>query len=136
MGKPAIAVDFDGPINGIHGEYVPGTINDATVPLARAALRRLRATFEVVIHTVRATDAIVDGDLRDSEYLQLVEYLARHRIPYDRIHTGQGKPHAEIYVDDKAVHFQSWGQTIAEIDRRLGLAAAARALLPGGGSLR
>lgn len=35
-----------------------------------------------------------------------LEWLARHGIEYDEIHFG--KPHAQIYIDDNALRFESW----------------------------
>lgn len=33
-------------------------------------------------------------------------WLAQHGIEYDEIHFG--KPHADVYIDDNAVRFESW----------------------------
>jgi capsule biosynthesis phosphatase len=35
-----------------------------------------------------------------------LEWLDRHGIQFDEIHFG--KPHADIYIDDNALRFQSW----------------------------
>jgi capsule biosynthesis phosphatase len=35
-----------------------------------------------------------------------LDWLKRHGVEYDEIHFG--KPHAQIYIDDNAVRFQSW----------------------------
>ena len=35
-----------------------------------------------------------------------LEWLKRHGIAYDEIHFG--KPHAQVYIDDNALRFQSW----------------------------
>lgn len=35
-----------------------------------------------------------------------LDWLARHKIEYDEIHFG--KPHAQIYIDDNALRFESW----------------------------
>ena len=39
-----------------------------------------------------------------------LDWLKRHGIEYDEIHFG--KPHAQIYIDDNALRFESW-ETIA-----------------------
>lgn len=36
-----------------------------------------------------------------------IDWLTRHGIPYDELHFG--KPHAQIYIDDNALRFESWG---------------------------
>lgn len=38
----------------------------------------------------------------------LLDWLAKHQIPYDEIWFG--KPHADVYLDDNAVRFTSWDQ--------------------------
>ncbi len=35
-----------------------------------------------------------------------LDWLKRHGIEYDEIHFG--KPHAQIYIDDNAMRFESW----------------------------
>ena len=35
-----------------------------------------------------------------------LDWLKRHNIEYDEIHFG--KPHAQVYIDDNAVRFESW----------------------------
>ena len=37
-----------------------------------------------------------------------LDWLAKHNIQYDELHFG--KPHADIYIDDNALRFQSWEQ--------------------------
>jgi capsule biosynthesis phosphatase len=36
----------------------------------------------------------------------LLDWLARHEIPYDEIWFG--KPHADVYIDDNAYRFTAW----------------------------
>lgn len=36
----------------------------------------------------------------------LLDWLAKHQIPYDEIWFG--KPHADIYIDDNGYRFESW----------------------------
>jgi hypothetical protein len=35
-----------------------------------------------------------------------LEWLARHGIEFDEIHFG--KPHADVYIDDNALRFETW----------------------------
>ena len=39
-----------------------------------------------------------------------LDWLRRHGVTYDEIHFG--KPHADVYIDDNALRFESWA-TIA-----------------------
>src|SRR5581483_12137981 len=36
----------------------------------------------------------------------LLDWLAKHEIPYDELWFG--KPHADVYIDDNAYRFSSW----------------------------
>jgi capsule biosynthesis phosphatase len=38
----------------------------------------------------------------------LMDWLARHNIPYDELWFG--KPHADVYLDDNAYRFQNWSE--------------------------
>lgn len=38
----------------------------------------------------------------------LMDWLARHNIPYDELWFG--KPHADVYLDDNAYRFQNWAE--------------------------
>ena len=37
-----------------------------------------------------------------------LDWLHRYEIPYDEIHFG--KPNADVYIDDRALKFKSWGE--------------------------
>ena len=37
-----------------------------------------------------------------------LDWLEKHGIEYDELHFG--KPHADIYIDDNALRFESWDQ--------------------------
>jgi capsule biosynthesis phosphatase len=38
----------------------------------------------------------------------LLDWLARHKIPYDEIWFG--KPHADVYLDDNGLRFTGWNE--------------------------
>ncbi len=46
------------------------------------------------------------GQVVARQGLVTLDWLARHGIEYDEIHFG--KPHAQIYIDDNALRFESW----------------------------
>lgn len=107
MAARTVALDFDGTLVR-DGVWIPG---------AADAIRQLwlRDTL-VVVHTCRANSP--DG-------VQLVERaLADLGTPPVgprggrrlHVHTEPGKPHADFYVDDKAVRFDGdWERTLATI---------------------
>ena len=42
----------------------------------------------------------------------LLDWLAKHNIPYDEIWFG--KPHADVYLDDNGVRFTGWNDVSAD----------------------
>ncbi len=74
---------------------------------AREALKKLRrAGYTIVIYTARGW----------GEYRVTRQWLDEHGFVYDGIH--MGKPVADVWIDDRALAFTSWKETLS----RLGLA--------------
>lgn len=111
--QKTICVDFDGVIadysKGFQGQDVFGE------PLSGAsegmqALRR--KGWKIIIFTTRQASPA------------LMSYLNQYSIPFDEINsnseqpegTNPGKPIADVYLDDRAVRFESWDQ----VDREVG----------------
>lgn len=113
--KRVLAVDLDGtifkkvPWQGIHHFGKPEK-------KVKDCLKFLRAHgFEVLIHSTRLNGALSDSPLPFLK-MNVEAVLAVHRIPYDNIFTGQGKPLAEFFVDDRAVFYAgNWEETMREI---------------------
>lgn len=95
-----IALDWDATLVDADGEFLPG---------AQATLRWLRKNrHHVLIVSARASYA--------NGKLEIEEKLRQHRI----VATVYSKPEADIYVDDKGLHFAGdWPSTLADIRRIL-----------------
>jgi capsule biosynthesis phosphatase len=78
-------------------------------------LRQLRkAGHYIIVSTARnmkTCDGNVGRVLRNVGMITL-EWLDRHGVEYDEIHFG--KPNADLYIDDRAVRFETWD----ELDER------------------
>lgn len=106
MAAGTVAVDFDDTLVR-HGLWLPGAVD---------AIRELwRDDVLVVVHSCRA------NDLHGLQQIQhaLYELGAPPTGPRGgrrlHIHTGPGKPHADAYVDNKAVRFRGdWPATLTE----------------------
>lgn len=73
----------------------------APIAGAAEALRRLRAAGHVVvIYTARGW-----GEYRVTE-----RWLKDHGFEFDGLH--MGKPIADVWIDDRAVHFTDWAETL------------------------
>jgi len=114
-----LAIDLDGVILKFNweawerddmeywGELMPGVIE---------ALRRLRQQgYRLVIHTCRTNPVINSSYPLDKLYQMVRNTLEKYKIPYDEIWIGAGKPIADYYIDDRAIRFENWEQTLKEI---------------------
>lgn len=113
-----IAVDFDGVIHRYGRGWADGSIYDEPIPGALEGLRILLAHYAVFIHTSRNPR-------------QVAEWLAEHGLET----CVEGDIHAPMtfwndrgpllvtsrklpawrYVDDRALLFTSWGQTLRDL---------------------
>lgn len=90
-----LAIDFD---NVIH-KYSKGDVTfDELLPNAKEALLELSEKFDIVIFTVRADNASVQKYIEEKIGLT--------------IRVTNVKPDAVAYIDDKAIRFTSWEETL------------------------
>ena len=101
----SIAIDLDGTLakyTGFKGIDVIGN----PMPGAREFVEKLSKKAKIVIHTCRISDGGKEfcEDTPVQERVEIIKkWLESHGIPFDRIHTEEGKPYACAYVDDRAV---------------------------------
>ena len=70
---------------------------------AKEALSFLRESgFFILIHSCNNPKVIRD-------------WMAFYQIPYDDIWEEKGKPVADLYLDDRAVRFDTWSKVLEEI---------------------
>ena len=110
-----IVVDLDGTICPIRQsdqsyadlEPLPGAVDK---------LKEMKAAgYYIVISTARnmATQQSNLGKVMQNIGKITLDWLERYEIPYDEIYFG--KPNAEVYLDDRAVRFESWEQITLEL---------------------
>ncbi|MBD3387777.1 MAG: hypothetical protein GF416_01900 [Candidatus Altiarchaeales archaeon] len=67
-------------------------------------LRRLNGKYRIILHTARG-----------EENREVTEkWLRLHGIPYDEL--VMDKPYALYYIDDRAIEFKDWPQTLKAIN--------------------
>lgn len=121
MTRKRIALDYDGTIVAsawpAHGKPEPG---------AAAAIKRLMQQYEVVIFTTRIASRDVDEQTPRSgveiakEIRGIDRKLKQMGLPYLEVWQHPWKIGADLYVDDKALHYDgSWLTTESDIYRRL-----------------
>jgi histidinol phosphatase-like enzyme len=103
MSKPiSIMVDLDGVIST--EERVFDRPLAKPIEGAREALRVLKdAGHTIVIYTARGW----------AEYNYTKHWLDQHGMVYDAIQ--RGKPIAHVWIDDRAIPFRNWKQTLGEL---------------------
>ena len=106
MTKKEIAVDFDGVIHQYSKGWHDGSIYDAPMAGVKEALIELGKKYKIVVFSRRA---VHQGRKVIKDWLDI------NQIPYDRI--TKIKPKARWYIDDRAVHFTTWPETLKEIEK-------------------
>jgi capsule biosynthesis phosphatase len=107
-----ICIDLDGVICRLKE---PGQNYADLQPVTGAVdkLRQLKAAGHYIILCTARHMKTCEGNVGQVVARQgavTLEWIARHGIAYDEIHFG--KPHAQVYIDDNALRFESWN-TIA-----------------------
>ncbi|UFJ42456.1 HAD hydrolase family protein [Brevibacillus humidisoli] len=110
-----IVIDLDGTICQLKGA---GDTYEtlAPVPGAVEAVKRLKqAGHEIVIHTARnmKTQRGKVTDVIASVGQVTLDWLDRHGVPYDEVVFG--KPYGDVYIDDLAIRFCDWQETMAQL---------------------
>ena len=121
-----ICIDLDGVICRLR-EPGQSYADLEPVPGAVEKLRQLKAAGHYLILLTARHMKTCEGNVGQVVARQgavTLEWLARHKIEYDEIHFG--KPHAQVYIDDNALRFESWS-AIAEDGSNLPPSAEARA---------
>lgn len=109
-----IAIDFDGVIHSFERGYFNGTIYGTPIKGAKEALEYLSKHYTIIIYTTKARKdrPLIDGKTGT----ELVwEWLKKYNINQYITDISAEKPRAACYVDDKAIRFTNWEQTIIDI---------------------
>ena len=109
--KQQIAIDFDGVIHKCSKGYYDGTIYDEPVEGSLEAVRELSKKYMVVVYTAKAKPdrPLIDGKTG----VELVwEWLRKHGFSNYVVEVTSEKPRAFCYIDDRAVRFENWLDTL------------------------
>lgn len=121
MIRKTIAVDFDGVIHTYEDGWRDGTIYGSVVEGCREALQRLMNTgCDIVIYSTRTDPKDVGGVLQSGQLAEMHRWLTENKVPFTRIHFGAGKPLSWAFIDDRAIRFNSWVQTLDDL-RNMGV---------------
>jgi capsule biosynthesis phosphatase len=130
-----ICIDLDGVICRLRE---PGQEYSDLEPISGAIekVRALKAAGHyIIIHTARHMKTCQGnvGQVIARQGAVTLDWLKRHGVPYDEIHFG--KPHAQVYLDDNALRFESWS-SIAGDGSTLPVSAEDQKTAPADGDAR
>lgn len=117
MSKPRIAVDFDGVIHKYSKGWFDGSIYDEPVDGARQSLEILSQRYDVIIFTTRLNPNLSGEKLPEHE-ANLKEWLTKYGF-LEGVHYTELtalKPKAKLYLDDRALKFDSWDKALGDIE--------------------
>lgn len=102
--RPRVCVDLDGVLaqydkwKGVDhfGDPIPGALKFA---------KDLAKFSDITVFTSRCAQDILEGSRLTPGQLRIkvIEWLEKHGFPYTDVYTGQGKPRAAAFIDDRAV---------------------------------
>lgn len=103
-----ICIDIDGTIAELRNKT---NAYDELKPIEDAieAIQKLHNEGHYIILYTARNMATFSGNLGKINAVQgplLFKWLEKYEIPYDEIYFG--KPNADVYIDDKAIKFESW----------------------------
>jgi len=115
-----IGIDFDGVLHKCSKGYHDGTIYDNPVQGSLEAVKRLAEKYVIVIYSAKARRdrPIVNGKTGTELIWQ---WLEKHGFKDYISEVTAEKPRAICYIDDRAINFKNWGDTMSLIEKRLNL---------------
>ena len=111
-----IAIDFDGVIHANSKGFYDGTIYDEPIPGAIDAIKSLYDKgYSIIIFTAKAkNDRPLINNKTGKELV--TEWLYNQGILNYISDITSEKPRAKYYIDDKAIKFENWNDTLKIIE--------------------
>lgn len=109
-----LAIDFDGVIHNNHLGFHDGTIYGDIIKGSIESIKLLSKKYDIVIYTAKAKNdrPLINGKTGT----QLVwEWLDKHGLKMFVKEVTAEKPRCLFYIDDKAIRFLNWNQTMNDI---------------------
>jgi histidinol phosphatase-like enzyme len=106
-----LCLDFDGVIHNDHLGFYDGTIYGNPIDGSVEAIIELSKKYKIVIYTCKANSN--RPLVNNKTGIELIwEWLDKHNIKSYISDVTYNKPTALAYVDDKAIRFENWTETI------------------------
>ena len=109
-----IAIDFDGVIHSFELGFHDGTIYGTPISGSIESIKKISKKYKIVIYTAKAKKdrPLINGKTG----IELVwEWLKKYDIDQYIQEVTAEKPRAICYIDDKAIRFIDWNQTLDDL---------------------
>jgi phosphoheptose isomerase len=109
-----LGIDFDGVIHKNSKGFFDGTIYDDPIEGVEDALKKLANKYTLVCYTSKAKpDRMLINGKTGTELVW--DWLKKHKFDKYISKVTSEKPRAAVYIDDKAIRFDSWDQCLKEL---------------------
>lgn len=113
-----LAIDFDGVIHDCSLGLHDGTLYGSPILGAPESIRHLSKYYDIVVYSVRArSDRPAINGKTGSQ--QVWEWLKKYGVDDCVKDVTSEKPRSLFYLDDKAIGFKSWKQSLEELRDRI-----------------
>ena len=109
-----LAIDFDGVIHDHNLGFHDGTVYGDPIPGAIEAVKKLSKKYKIVIFTCKANPKrpLIDGKTGPE---LIWEWLEKHDLKSCVEDVTYDKINALYYIDDKAISFNNWDNTLKHL---------------------
>lgn len=110
-----LCIDFDGVIHNHNLGFHDGTIYGDPIEGSLEALKQLSRKYRLIIYTCKANPdrPLING--KTGEEL-IWDWLDKHGVKQNVASVTYTKPNAVAYIDDKAIRFMDWEQTLQDLN--------------------
>lgn len=121
MKKGSIAIDFDGVIHKYSKGWQDGSVYDELMPGTIEAIEKLMENWHVFIFSARPEDQIVEylQPKVDDKGILVVKIQPETLFWNDKGHKVIGVTNRKLpaihYIDDRAILFTNWNETLKKI---------------------
>ncbi len=111
-----IAIDLDGVVHKNSKGYHDGTIYDDPIDGTEEALKELSKDYKLIIYSCKARPDrnFTDGNSGASH---IHTWLEKHNLAKYINSVEVFKPTAKFYIDDRAIRFNNWKQTLNDVKK-------------------
>ena len=109
-----IGIDFDGVIHANTKGFYDGTVYDVPLPGVRESLETISQKYDIIVYSAKARkDRMLINGKTGVELIW--EWLEKYDLKKYVVDVTAEKPRAVCYIDDKAIRFTSWEQSMNQL---------------------